>query len=311
MQTILGSGGAIGTPLAKELMNYTDKVRLVARQPKKVNETDELFAADLTDGEQVNKAVEGSEIVYLTVGLKYDIKVWEIDWPMIIMNTINACVKHQAKLIFLDNVYACAPDEIPHMTEESLIAPETKKGKLRAGLLEMIFDSIRKNGLTALVARSADFYGPNVKTGFLNLSVIDKFKKKQKAYWQSDASRIHSFTYTPDAAKAVAMLGNTPDAYNQTWHLPTSSEKWTGVDFINRVAEAMNVEPRYFTLSKTMIAITGLFSPIVRELKEMQYQNDQDYFFDSSKFDKRFSFTPTRYKDGIAEIVKKEVSKME
>ena len=128
------------------------------------------------------------------------------------MNTINACIKHHAKLVFVDNVYAYAPDEIPHMTEGSRIVPETKKGKLRAQLLKMIFDSISKNGLTALVARSADFYGPNVKTGFLNISVIDKFKKNQKAYWQSDATKVHSFTYTPDAAKAIAILGNTPDA---------------------------------------------------------------------------------------------------
>lgn len=35
MQTILGAGGDIGTPLAKELRRYTDKVRLVARNPKK------------------------------------------------------------------------------------------------------------------------------------------------------------------------------------------------------------------------------------------------------------------------------------
>lgn len=210
-------------------------------------------------------------------------------------------------LFFFDNVYAYAPNEIPHMTEESRIAPATKKGKVRAGLLNMIFDSVEKNGLTALVARSADFYGPNVKTSFLNLMVFDKLKKNQKANWQADATKIHSFTYTPDAAKAVALLGNTSDTYNQTWHLPTSPERWTGVDFINQVADAMNVKPRYFTLSKTMISLTGLFSPLVKELKEMQYQNDQNYFFDSSKFDKRFSFTPTSYKEGIAEIVKEEM----
>jgi nucleoside-diphosphate-sugar epimerase len=203
-------------------------------------------------------------------------------------------------------VYAYAPDEIPHMTEESRIAPETQKGKVRAQLLQMIFDSIEKKGLIALVARSADFYGPKAKTGVLNFSVIDKLKKNQKAFWQSDPSRIHSFTYTPDAAKAVALLGNTPDAYNQTWHLPTSSEKWTGVDFINHIAEALGVKPRYFIFSKILIVITGIFSPMVKELKEMQYQNDQDYFFDSSKFEKRFSFTPTRYKDGIEEVLKKE-----
>ncbi len=311
MQTILGSGGAIGIPLAKELKNFTDKVRLVSRHPKKVNESDELFSVDLTNKEQVDKAVDGSDVVYLAAGLQYKISVWRQQWPLIMQNSIDACVVHKAKLVFVDNVYAYAPDEIPHMTEESRIAPETKKGKVRAELLQMIFDAIEKRGLTALVARSADFYGPNVKTGFLNLMVFDKFKKKQKANWQADATKVHSFTYTPDAAKALALLGNTPDAYNQTWHLPTSSEKWTGVDFINRAAEAMNAEPRYFTLTKTMIALTGIFSPLVRELKEMQYQNDQDYFFDSSKFNKRFSFTPVSYKEGIAQIVKEEMAELQ
>jgi|SRR6185437_6872978 len=308
MQTILGSGGAIGTPLAKELKKFTNKIRLVARNPKKVNESDELFTADLTNAEQVYKAVEGSDIVYLTVGLKYNIKVWEKEWPFVIMNTINACLRYHAKLVFVDNVYAYAKDEIPHMTESSRIAGETKKGKLREQILGVIFDSIKKNGLIALVARSADFYGPNVKTGFLNSSVFDKFKINKKAFWQSDATKIHSFTYTPDAAKAIALLGNTPDAYNQTWHLPTSSEKWTGINFINTIAEEMNISPKYFILSKSMIASIGLFSPLVKELKEMQYQNDQDYFFDSSKFDKRFSFTPTSYKEGIKEILREEKS---
>ena len=307
MQTILGSGGAISIPLAKELSKYTDKVRLVARNPKKVNESDELFTANLTDRAKVEKAVAGSDIVYLTAGLEYKIKVWKRDWPLIMQNTIDACLLHHAKLVFFDNVYAYAPDEIPHMTEESRIAPVSKKGKVRAQLLEMIFDAIKTKGLTALVARSADFYGPNVKTGFLNLLVIDKYKKKQKAMWQANDSCIHSFTYTPEAAKAVALLGNTPDAYNQTWHLPTSSEKWTGKDFINRIAEATQVKPRYSILSKTMIGILSPFSGMMKELKEMQYQNDQDYFFDSAKFEKRFSVTPTCYKDGIEQILKEEI----
>jgi hypothetical protein len=35
----------------------------------------------------------------------------------------------------------------------------------------------------------------------------------------------------------------------------------------------------------------------------MQYQNNQDYFFNSSKFDEKFSFTPTTYEEGIKESV--------
>lgn len=70
MQTILGSGGAIGTELAKALTPFTKDIRLVSRNPKKVNETDHLFPADLTDKEQISKAIAGSEVCYLTVGFE-------------------------------------------------------------------------------------------------------------------------------------------------------------------------------------------------------------------------------------------------
>jgi nucleoside-diphosphate-sugar epimerase len=121
--------------------------------------------------------------------------------------------------------------------------------------------------------------------------------------WLADAGKIHSFTYVPDIAKAAAMLGNTADAYGQVWHLPTSAERLTGVDFINMIADAMKVKPTYYTLSKTMLSILSLFVPMLREIKEMQYQNDQNYFFDSSKFQQKFGMTATTYKDGIKEIV--------
>ncbi|MGN6532352.1 MAG: NAD-dependent epimerase/dehydratase family protein [Ginsengibacter sp.] len=303
MQTILGAGGAIANELAKELKPYTDKIRLVSRNPKKVNADDEIFPANLLDKKLINEAVAGSDVVYLTAGLEYNIKVWRRDWPVIMQNVIDACMVHNAKLVFFDNIYMYAPEEIPHMTEESRIAPETKKGKVRENLLTMIFDAIENKHLTAMVTRSADFYGKNVKTGFLNIGVIDNFKKNKKAFWQSDAGKIHSFTYVPDAAKAVALLGNTPDAYNQVWHLPTSSERWIGKDFIDYIAKQMNVKPRFYILSKFMISLFGIFSPTIKELKEMQYQNDRNYFFDSSKFEKKFLLQPTPYEKGIQEAV--------
>jgi len=304
MQTILGAGGAVAIELAHELKKYTDKIKLVGRNPKKVNDDDEVFSANLLDKKLINDAVAGSDVVYLTAGLEYNIKVWRRDWPVIMQNVIDACIAHNAKLVFFDNVYMYAPEEIPHMTEESRTAPATKKGKVRAELMKMIFDAIEKKNLTAMVTRSADFYGKNVKTGFLNIGVIDNFKKNKKAFWQSDANKIHSFTYIPDAAKAVALLANTPDAYNQVWHLPTSSQRWTGKEFINYIAKQMNVkQPRYYILSKFLLSLIGIFSPILKELKEMQYQNDRDYFFDSSKFEKKFMVQPTTYEKGIAHSI--------
>jgi uncharacterized protein YbjT (DUF2867 family) len=73
MQTILGSTGVIGKELATTLPQYTDKIRLVSRNPKKVNDGNELVSANLLNAEEILKAVEGSEIVYLTAGIQYDI----------------------------------------------------------------------------------------------------------------------------------------------------------------------------------------------------------------------------------------------
>jgi putative NADH-flavin reductase len=100
-QTILGANGTIGKLLAMELMTYTNQIRLVSRNPKKVNETDELFPADLSNPEMVEKAIEGSEVVYLVVGFDYNIKVWRDKWPKLMKATIAACIKHKTRLVFL------------------------------------------------------------------------------------------------------------------------------------------------------------------------------------------------------------------
>ncbi|MBK8371059.1 MAG: NAD(P)H-binding protein [Saprospiraceae bacterium] len=106
MQTILGSGGAIGIPLAKELKKYTDRIRLVSRNPKKINETDELFQIDLNDFSQIDTAIAGSEVVYVVIGFEYKLSVWQKIWPSFMKAVIDACTKHKAKLVFL-TMYIC------------------------------------------------------------------------------------------------------------------------------------------------------------------------------------------------------------
>ena len=91
MQTILGSSGVIGRELAKSLTQYTNKIRLVSRNPKKVNDSDEIVSADLLSAEQTSKAVQGSEVVYLTVGIQYKLSLWQQQWPLIMKNVIEAC----------------------------------------------------------------------------------------------------------------------------------------------------------------------------------------------------------------------------
>ncbi len=305
MQTILGAGGAIGSELAKALYPlYTQKIRLVSRNPKKVNPTDELFAADLSNPADVDAAVAGSQVVYVTVGFEYKLSVWREKWPAFVRSVIDACIKHNAKLVFFDNVYMYDPAEIPHMTEESKMNPSSEKGKVRKQLVDMIFEAVKAKKLNALIARSADFYGPGIGTSMLQETVAKNLQKDKTAQWIGGVNFKHSATYTPDAARATALLGNTPDAYGQVWHLPTYPDAPTGREWTELFANQMNKKAKVSAIPKFMLKILGWFIPILGEVYEMTYQYEQPYFFDSSKFMKRFpDFKTTSYEEGVKEIV--------
>lgn len=302
--TIVGSGGAIGLPLAKELSKYTNQIRLISRNPKKVNESDELFALDVNNYSLIEKSIEGSEVVYITIGFNYSTKEWNKVWPPFLQAVINACKTNNAKLVFFDNVYMYAKTEIPLMTENSNILPPSRKGEIRAKLHEMIMNEVEKKNLNALIARAADFYGPDNNNSVLKLMVMDNLLKGKKAQAFGNVNKIHTYTYTPDAAKATALLGNTPDAFNQVWHLPTTKEMLTTMDWIRLIAKELNKEPSLQKIPVWMLHVLGVFVPVMREFPEMLYQYEQDYIFDSSKFEKRFGIVATSPEEGVKRMIK-------
>ncbi len=303
MQTILGANGTIASELSKHLPQYTDKIRQVSRNPKKANASDELFSADLLNYQEVEKAVAGSEVTYLLAGLKYDIKVWQDQWPKVMKHTIDACKKHNSKLVFFDNVYSYGLVK-GTMTEETPFNPTSKKGEVRAKIATMLLEEIKAGNLQGMIVRAADFYGPNVLLSLTHSMVTEKLKAKKAAQWIGDPKKIHSFTYTPDAGKAVAVLGNTPSAFNQTWHALTSQEKITGEQYVLMASEFAGQPYKIQPLPKWGVRAIGIFIPVLREFVEMIYQYENDYFFDSSKFEKAFGMSATSYKMGIAETLR-------
>lgn len=305
MQTILGAGGAIGVELAKALTQYTNEIRLVSRRPVKVNAGDRLLKADLTDPGEVDRAVKGSNVVYVTIGFPYSYKFWKTNWPPFIQAVIAACIKHEAKLVFFDNIYMYDANHLDGMTEETPINPPSKKGKVRAELAKIIMDEVEKGTLKALIARAADFYGPGIQnTSMFTETVLKPMSEGKTANWMGKANYKHSFTYTPDAGKATAILGNTETAFNQVWHLPTAGNPPTGKEWIEMSANAFGVKPSFREVSKLMLKRIGIIVPIMREMPEMLYQYDRDYVFNSDKFEKAFDFKPTPYEQGLKTIIK-------
>ncbi|MGH2646028.1 MAG: NAD-dependent epimerase/dehydratase family protein, partial [Ginsengibacter sp.] len=185
------------------------------------------------------------------------------------------------------------------MTEATPYNPISKKGELRAKLATQLMQEAQAGNITAIIARAADFYGPNCKTSVLNTLVFDKMAKGKKAQWMGNDKALHSFTFTPDCGNAIWLLSQKEDAWNQVWHMPTVAPPLTGKQIIHIAANFFNASEKHSLISGGMIGMLGIFIRIMYEMKEMFYQYDSDYIFDSSKFNTTFSFTPTSYKEGF------------
>ncbi|ADY54344.1 NAD-dependent epimerase/dehydratase [Pseudopedobacter saltans DSM 12145] len=303
MQTILGASGQIGEELAKELKRgFTSDIRIVSRNAKKVNDTDIVLSADLSNREKAIEAVEGSEIAYFTLGLPMSSGLWEKQFLLITRNVIDACKINGAKLVFFDNTYMYPQDDRV-LKEDTIFAPVGRKGKVRREMAELVLNEMKSGKLEAAICRAPEFYGPDKTQSITNALIFNNIKagKKLKVPLRDDTKR--SLIWTPDASRATALIGNTPDAFGQTWHLPVDTSHLTYREFIALVSEIYGKKFKYTIISKFAFRIGALFNERLKELQELLPRYEHDNVFDDSKFRRRFpDFKVTTYREGIGEI---------
>lgn len=297
--TILGANGVIGRELSLALAASGRRVRQVSRHPRAVQADDELRVADLLDGQATADAVAGSAVVYVLVGLAYDTAVWEADWPRVMQNAIEACRRHGARLVFFDNVYAYGA-VAGDMTEATPFNPCSRKGAVRAAVATTLLDAMARGELQALIARSADFYGPGATNSLLHAILFERLRAGQAPQWIGDPTAWHSFTYTPDAGRALAVLGQTNDVWGQTWHLPTSAEPMSGERMARLACDLARQPYRLSVLPRWLLKPVGWWVKAVRENHELMYQLDRDYRFSSGKIEKTLGLQATAYPAGVA-----------
>lgn len=307
MQTILGASGQIGHELAACLKrDFTDEIRLVSRNPCKVNESDQLHRANLLDAGETQRAVEGSEIAYLTAGLPMDTRLWIEQWPVIMGNVIDACAAQGAKLVFFDNTYMY-PQTAEPQTESTPFRPYGAKGRVRAIIAEALLRAMDKRRLTAMICRAPEFYGPGKTQSITNSAIIEPLAKGKPARVFLRDDTLRTLIYTPDASRAMALLGNTPDAYGQSWHLPCDNNRLTYRAFIDLAAEELGTAPRYRILKRWQLRLAGLFNSTVRDAAELLPRYAVDNIFVSDKFKTRFpNFRLTTYPEGLAFIQREQ-----
>ncbi len=304
MQTVLGAGGQIADELTRELHGgFTRDIRLVSRKPRKIHDTDELFPADLMDTEATARAVEGSETVYLTVGLPMDSTLWEQRFPTMMANTIAACREHGSRLVFFDNTYMYPRTAAPQ-TEDAPFEPIGRKSLVRAHIATMLLHEMEAGKIDAVIGRAPEFYGPGKTQSLSNSAVFDRIRQGKRPLVPLNAHAKRSLIWTPDASRALALIGNTPDAYGQTWHLPVDEDRLSYDEMIGFASEITGRRIPYTTVPRWAFRVGGMLAATVRESEELLPRYQQDNIFDSSKFANRFpEFRVKSYREGIARML--------
>ncbi|WP_270334679.1 NAD-dependent epimerase/dehydratase family protein [Ligilactobacillus acidipiscis] len=303
MQTILGSNGQIGQELAKELYrNYTKNIRLVSRKPKKVNEQDQLYSADLLSFKESSEAIAGSDIVYFAVGLPMNSTMWEKQFPVIMQNVIKACETNGSKLVFFDNTYMYAKNDHPQKEDSPFIA-KGRKALVRKQMAQMVLNEIEAGKLEAVICRAPEFYGPAKTSSITNTLVFNKIKQGKRIIVPLSKQKLRTLIWTPDASRAMALIGNTPDTYGQTWHLPCDN----GHNYQELIEFAEKITGRklkYTVIKMWEFKVASLFSKNARELQELLPRYGADNIFISEKFKKRFpDFSITPVDKGIKKLL--------
>jgi len=304
MQTVLGANGQIAVELTRELYrSHTHDIRLVSRHPQKVHDTDELVAADLTDAEATSRAVAGSEIAYLTVGLPLDTQLWEEQFPTMMRNVIDTCVEHGTTLVYFDNTYMYPGSTAPQ-TESTPFAPNGRKGRVRAEMTSMLLREMEAGRIDAVICRAPEFYGPGRTSSYTNTLVLDRIKAGKRPLVPVNADAVRSLIWTPDASRAMALIGNTPDAYGRTWHLPVDPHRLTYRQLIAVASEVTGRRIPFTVLPVAAFRLGSLVSQPLKEMSELLPRYRGDNVFDSSEFTRRFpDFAVTSYRDGIAQVL--------
>lgn len=303
-QTILGANGQIAEELVKELkLHYTNDIRLVSRNPKKVHETDELFPANLLDAEATAKAVEGSDIAYLTVGLPMNSQMWIDQFPIMMRNVIDACKKHGTKLVFFDNTYMYPKTSEPQ-TEETSFQPNGSKSSVRAEMANMLLEEMKNKQIEAVICRAPEFYGNGKTQSITNGMIFEKIAQQKTLIVPIKDNTRRTLIWTPDASRAMALIGNTPDAYGQTWHLPCDDQRMTYIEIIDQSSQILQRKLPYKILSMLFFKFGSLFNKQAKELLELLPRYKYDNIFVSDKFKKRFpEFKITSYQEGIKKMI--------
>lgn len=289
MHVIFGTG-PLGQAVASALKASGIEARLVNRKGRAPAGLDgfEAVSGDLTEADSARRAAQGATVIYHCAGAPYT--EWPRTLPAMMEGAIEAAVSAEAPLVYGDNLYAYAPTDEP-LTETTPERPETRKGRVRKEVADMLRMAHEHGRVKAVIGRGSDFYGPDVHSSVVGDEVFGRLADGKAPRVLGDPDQPHSFTFIEDFGRALVVLGTHDTSFGQTWHVPNAPPVPTRA-FATRAAEAMGHEAKNVkTTPPWLLRAIGFFNPMMKEVAEMLYQWEKPFVVDHTKFERAFGDT--------------------
>jgi nucleoside-diphosphate-sugar epimerase len=294
--------GPVGSWIAKKLVGRGETVRAVNRSGKSNDLMPagvEIVSADASDPAQATRAGEGASVVYQALNPPYH--QWDELFPRLQAGALAAAKESGARYVSIDNLYLYGLID-GSITEDSPIAPCSRKGALRARMAADVLAAHKAGEVQAAILRSSDYYGPGVTVSAFGARTFEPLIAGKGGEATGNADVAHSFAYIEDVARAAVALGLDDAALGEVWFTPHAAAQ-TQRAMIEDASRQLDMKPRVSTVSPLMMRMVGLFSPPVREMGEMMYEFTNPYVVDSSKSDRVLGLSATPISDGLARTI--------
>jgi nucleoside-diphosphate-sugar epimerase len=298
---VFGATGGIGGAVVAELLRGGKNVRAVSRGGAAPEGADGA-AADAADEAAAVAAARGAGVVYHCVNPGYT--RWPELLPPVSRSILGAAESSGAKLVFADNLYAYGPVEGP-LREDLPAAADGPKGRTRVAVAAEMLAAHQGGRVRVTIGRAADYYGPGGATSTAGEPVFGRVVAGKRPQWTGKLDVPHTFHYLADIARGLVTLAEHPKADGEVWHLP-AAEPLTAQEFFDLVFEAAGrpTPAKAQIAGPAVLAVAGIFSPMLRELRETAYQFRRPFVLDSSKFEGAFGqLEPTPHREAVERTV--------
>jgi nucleoside-diphosphate-sugar epimerase len=299
LSLVLGAG-QVGPMVAERLLAAGQRVRVGRRQPAPSRvEGVENVTIDVRDAASVARAAAGAGVVYHCVNPLYH------QWPEMLLpmtrGIVDGTARAGARLVVLDNLYMYGDNR--HMSEDTPVAPVSKKGALRVQAAELMLDADARGTVPVAIGRAADFFGPHtpLSMAFGEVFFQRVLAGKSALFLGGDPDMLHSYSYTPDVAAGLVALGQA--GARGVWMLPVQPAESTRA-VMARFAQALGRSGVDVTvIPQWALRTVGLFWQTGAEIAEMTYQWRQPYVLDDARFRAHFAVRPTGWEEAVAATV--------